>query len=71
MIVPWTGLIDRMISSLSRLAALAAAQAPNSFSCPLLPVTRHPSITSPTLNPFNSVTVGRAVPLSNPFHIFL
>lgn len=59
-----------MISSLSRLAALPAAQPPSHSSSYPLPVTLTlPPITSQTPNPFNSVTLYAPIPLSKPFPI--
>lgn len=59
-----------MICSLSRLAALPAAQPPSRSCRSPLPVTLSlPAITFPTPNPFNSVTLYAPIPLSKPFPI--
>lgn len=70
MIASWPGLIDWMISSLSRQAPLPAAQPASHSSSSPLPVTLTlPPIFSPTPRPFNSVTLYPPILLSTPFSI--
>lgn len=71
MIAPRPGLIDWMISSLSRLVALPAAQPPSHSSSSPLPVTLTlPPIISQTPKPFNSVTLYAPIPKSFPILYF-